>query len=314
MLRFLAMGLLLGGGGCLMAGNYHSARTLGKGESQVGLTFSTTRYQNTTTDSNGATRTNAIVIPNLIPELTYHLGMTDDVEVGGRASLGALGLEGDVKYRFFKSDRLHLAIAPALSYQAFIVLEGIGFRLPAILTYQLADNIDFTAALFGSTTRYSTASSDSNSDFSRFRGTLVSTGGAIGFDLHGETFTIRPAVELTRYVVDLSSDSGSSSENFNTVNVLVHIAWTGGKEKKQLDRIERQLDNMMAPPPGPYAPPPGPYAPPPGPYAPPPGPYAPPPGPYAPPPGPYAPPPGPHAPPPGPYAPPPGPPAAPPSN
>jgi hypothetical protein len=187
--------------------------------------------------------------------------MAEDIEVGGRVSLGALGLEGDLKYRFFKNDKLHLAIAPALSYQAFIVLEGVGGRLPGILTYQLADNLDFTAAVFGATTRYSVPGddSDSSSDFATFRGTLVSTGGAIGFDLHGETFSIRPAVEFTRYVANLSSDSGSGSEGFNTVNILVHLAWTGGKEKKQLDRIERKLDEATAPPPPPpMAPPPPP--------------------------------------------------------
>jgi hypothetical protein len=264
MRRLLMFGLLLGGGGCLMSGNYHSAKTLGKGESQVGLTFSTTRYEAVRTDSSGATTTDAIVLPNIIPEITYHIGMTDDLEVGGRASLGSLGLEGDVKYRFFKSDKLHLAVAPALSYQGFVVLQGVGVRLPGILTYELADNVDFTAAVFGSTTHYSIpGSSSSDSDFYGFRGTLLSTGGAIGFDLHGETFSIRPSVEFTRYVVNLSSGSDSTSANFNTVNFLVHLAWTGGKEKKQLDRIERKLDNLTAPPPGPPGPPFAPMPPPP---------------------------------------------------
>ncbi|HEX2685917.1 MAG TPA: hypothetical protein VHN14_04835, partial [Kofleriaceae bacterium] len=162
----LMFGLLIGGGGCLMSGNYHSAKTLGKGESQVGLTFSTTRYEQVKTDSNGTTTTDAIVLPNIIPEITYHIGMTDDLEVGGRVSLGALGLEGDVKYRLFKSDKLHLAIAPAINYQAFIVLQGVGVRLPGILTYELADNLDFTAAVFGSTTHYSIPGDLGSSDFS----------------------------------------------------------------------------------------------------------------------------------------------------
>src|SRR6185436_17663229 len=109
-----------------------SAKTLGKGESQVGLTFSATRYDEVKTNSDNTTTTESIVLPELLPEITYHIGMTDDVEVGGRVALGALGLEGDVKYRFFKSDKLHLAIAPAVSYQAFIILQGVGFRLPGI--------------------------------------------------------------------------------------------------------------------------------------------------------------------------------------
>lgn len=258
----LVMAFLVSGGGCLMAGNYHSAKTLEKGESQFGVTFSTTRYDHRQTDSSGNTTTDSIVIPNLIPEFVYHIGVAENFEVGGRASLGALGLEGDVKYRFFQSDKLHLAIAPAINYQAFVVLQGVGFRLPGILTYQLADNIDFTAAVFGSTTRYSTVGDSSSSDFDTFRGTLISTGGALGFDLHGATFSIRPAVEFTRYVANLSSDTGSSSEGFNTVNVLVHLAWTGGREKKQLDRMERKLDNLSSPPPGEPAPLPPPSSPP----------------------------------------------------
>jgi len=254
--RYLLMMGVLASTGCLMAGNYHSAKTLAKGESQVGLTFSTTRYDHLQTDSSGNTRTESIVLPNILPELVYHIGMAEDVEVGGRLALGSLGIEGDLKYRFFKSEKLHLAIAPAVNYQAFIVLQGVGFRLPGILTYQLADNLDFTAAVFGSTTHYSVPGDSGNSDFDSFRGTLVSAGGAIGFDLHGEVFTIRPAVEVTRYVANLSTSSGSSSEGFNTVNVLVHIAWTSGKEKKQLDRIERKIDNATAPPPGEPPPPP----------------------------------------------------------
>lgn len=268
MRALLMMGLLLtGGGGCLMSGNYHSAKTLAKGESEFGMTFSATRYEKTSTDTNGTVDLSAVVIPNVIPEITYHIGMAENLEVGGRISLGALGMEGDVKYRFLRSDKLHLAIAPAVSYQAFIVLQGVGLRLPAILTYELADNVDFTAALFGSTTHYSIPGTDTDSDFGAFNGTLLSTGGAIGFDLHGETFNLRPSIEFTRYVANLSSGSDSTSGDFNTVNFLIHFSWVGGREKKQLDRIEHKLDQMMQPqpmpPPGPPPPPP-PDAPPPG--------------------------------------------------
>src|SRR5262245_28462724 len=169
-LGLLVTGLLISAGGCLMSGNYHSAKTLGKGESQFGLTFSTTRYETTTDDGMGGTETEAIMLPTVIPEITYHVGVADNVEVGGRVSPAALGVEGDVKFRFLQSDKLHLAVAPAVSYQAFVVLQGIGARLPAILTYELADNFDFTAAVFGSTTKYSEASNDG--DFDTFRGTL----------------------------------------------------------------------------------------------------------------------------------------------
>lgn len=259
MRALLLIGLATTASGCLMAGNYHSAKTLDKGVSNVGMTFSATRYEVEDYDPDtGETEDAAIVLPNIIPEVTYHIGMAEDVEVGGRVGLGSLAIEGDVKYRFFKNDKLHLAVAPALSYQSLLVIQGIGVRLPAIMTYELADNMDFTAAAYGAMTRYSEVDEDdADSDFGTFGGSLVSTGAAIGFDLHGETFSIRPAVEFTRYVADLSNDD-AGGEGFNVVNILVHISWKMGQEKQQLDRIERKIDAMSAPPPGPPPPPPPP--------------------------------------------------------
>jgi hypothetical protein len=210
--------------GCLMAGNYHTAKTLDKGLSQTGLTFSATRYEKTQTDGNGNTTTVAAAIPNILPELTYHLGVADNLEAGGRVSLGALGGELDLKYRFLHNDKLHLAVAPAVSYQAFVVIEGVGVRLPGILTYELSDMLDFNAAAFVSQSHWTTAGSNS-SDFSTFKGDLTATGAAIGFDLHGETLSIRPSVEFTRYVANVGNSG--TFDPFNTVNFLVHIAWTG---------------------------------------------------------------------------------------
>ena len=231
-----------------MAGNYHSARPLGKGVGQFGLTFSTTRYEHVTTDSDtGQTSREAIVLPNFIPEITYHLGVSDDVDVGGRVALGSLGVEADVKYRFLRNDKLHLAVAPALGYLAFVVVQGVSVRLPGILTYELADNLDFNLAGFVSTTKFSTATDDD--DFNLFSGTLLSTGAAVGFDLHGETFTIRPSVEFTRYLYNFSAGDSSTSDGFNTVNIMVHIAWAIGKEKQQLNRIENKIDRLSPPPP-----------------------------------------------------------------
>jgi hypothetical protein len=263
-MRSLGLIYLTFGVGCMMSGNYHTAKTLNKGESQFGMTFSGTQYQKTTTDSMGNKSFDAVVLPNIIPEFTYHIGMADNLEVGGRVSIGALGMEGDVKYRFLRNDKLHLAVAPAIGAQAFVVIEGVYVRVPLIMTYELADNFDFTAAVFGASAHYTPADSGS-SDFDSFNGTLVSSGGAIGVDLHGETFSIRPAVEFTRYLYNFSASGSSTSDHFNTVNVLVHLAWTGGKEKQQLDRIEQKIDRLSAPPPSepiyngpPTAPPPGP--------------------------------------------------------
>ena len=109
----LLAGLVIGTGGCLMAGNYHSAKTLEEGESRVGMTFSQTQYR-PPEDPGVSART--VESANPFPEVAYHIGLADNLEVGGRA--GLLLVEGDVKYRFYQSDKLHLAIAPAISYQS----------------------------------------------------------------------------------------------------------------------------------------------------------------------------------------------------
>ena len=254
--------------GCLMAGNYHTAKTLEKGTSAFGMTFSATKYsfnyKDTTTDPNtGQTTTTDktvdFAIPNLIPELTYHIGVSDNMEAGGRVSLGSLGGEFDIKYRLIHDGKLHVAIAPAIGYQAAFLIQGGGLRLPGILTYELSDNLDFNVAAFASETHWKPVSD--STDFAAWSGNLTQTGVAFGFDLHGETMSIRPAFEWSRIVYN---SNGKDFEPFNTFNVLVHISFIGGREKKQLDRIERKLDNMQYPPPQyppPQYPPPG-YPPP----------------------------------------------------
>src|SRR5262245_30535888 len=98
--------------GCLMAGNYHSARVLEKGTSQFGLTFSATQFKSVEHDSAGnEVNTTYVAIPNILPEITYHIGVAENVEAGGRIGIGSLGGEFDVKWRFLRSDKLHLAIA-----------------------------------------------------------------------------------------------------------------------------------------------------------------------------------------------------------
>ncbi|MEM9491999.1 MAG: hypothetical protein AAGC55_22830 [Myxococcota bacterium] len=225
-------GLLSGSTGCLLAGNYHSAKTLAKGESSFGMNFSATTY---------SVDGGAITLPNVIPEITYHVGLTDNLEIGGRVGIGSLAMEGDNKYRFLRSPNLHMAIAPSIGAQTLILISGTSLKLPVIATYELADNVAVTGSLFGISTRYSNATGDdSDDDLAVFGGSLVGTGASIGLEFSGSVFAIRPAVEFTNYSISID-DADDSFEAFNTVNFMVHIAFIGGREKQQLDRIENML-------------------------------------------------------------------------
>ena len=231
--------------GCLLAGNYHSAKTLAKGESSFGLTFTATTYE--FTDSNGDTA--RISLPVVFPEITFHVGLEDNLEVGGRVGLFQLGIEGDLKYRILRSERLHVAIAPSISGQSLILVSGTTLKLPAIATYDLSDNVAVTGSVFGTTSRYSSINTgDSDDDgFGRFSGTLGATGGSFALELSGATFAIRPGIEFTRYVVSFGDDQ--SFDGFSTVSFMVHLSFIRGREKQQLDRIERKLDNALGVPP-----------------------------------------------------------------
>jgi hypothetical protein len=229
--------------GCPMSGGYHSARTLGRGESASGLTFSMTRWSVENDDpATPETETYEFALPNLIPEVTYHIGVTDDVEVGGRVALGSFGMEIDAKWRFFKNDKLHLAVAPAIGYQAFIFLQGGILRLPAIMTYDLNDQFGVNLAAFIGSTHFSEVDEDSFDDQDVLSGDLLQSGVAVSFDVRGETLLFRPGIEFSRYVADFGD---GEFEPFNLVNFFVHVAIIGGREKKQLNRMERKLDRVI---------------------------------------------------------------------
>jgi hypothetical protein len=217
-------------GACLPVGNYHTARTLPRGESSVGLTFSATTY----TDESG----DSLTIPGVIPEITYHIGVGQHAEVGGRIAPGFLYGELDVKYRFLQADRLHMAVAPAIGQMALgITLTTL--RLPLILTYELSDMVSFNASLNGTTWR-SSGSGDSTFEFYGGKEVFVTTGGSAGIEVTGETFFLRPSFELGTMV----TDPGGGADRLRIGAVVIHFGWVSGREMKKLREMDEKLDRI----------------------------------------------------------------------
>jgi hypothetical protein len=231
-LPLLSLGMLLNG--CLMAGNYQSARTLEPRESSFGMTFSLDHLS----DSEGD-----LTVPNVIPEFAYHVGVARNWEVGGRIALGSLGIEMDTKYRFLRKGDLHLAVAPAAAYHAFFVVSGFTVRLPVIISYDFTDIVGFNAAVLGGYS-FTNANRDEDEDLSQYMNCRVwYYGASLGPELRGSVFFARPAVEFIRYQSNLESNNGWKP--FNSINFLVHFGWVFGREKQQLDRIENKLDKSL---------------------------------------------------------------------
>jgi hypothetical protein len=218
--------------GCMMTGSYHSAKTLEPGTSSFGLTFGVNEIK--------TNESQPFALPTLLPELTFHTGIMENLEVGGRIAPSALGIEGDVKYRFLKTSSLHLAVDPAVGYQGLLIMKGITVSLPIISTVDLAKNFAVTTALFGRYGNYSAPDTSVSKAFQDIIGNFGMVGGAFGPEIRGETFFIRPMVEFAR-VFRLSGDQKSP---WNRVSVAVHFGWIMGREKQQLDRIEKKIDKM----------------------------------------------------------------------
>jgi hypothetical protein len=267
--------ILAAGTGCLMAGNYQSARTLPKGQSSFGLNVSVTdvtaKWIDTTQNPPQPGSVN-FKWPDFVPEFAYHLGMTDNLEVGGRIAPAAFGVTGDVKWRFLHSGNLHLAIDPEIGYQDLIWQYGEG-RLIGIATLDVADNFSLNAAVIGGVLH---SSSGSKSLSSAFTGsdTIGQTGVQLGVELRGSTFEIRPAFEWDHYEVDLGDHTNQPSylTSLNTFNVIIAMNWISGQELQKLNEIQQtqqvqnqKLDNIQntldrqngqQPPPPPPPPPP----------------------------------------------------------
>ncbi|MBU1240364.1 hypothetical protein KKF84_05125 [Myxococcota bacterium] len=244
--------------GCPATGVYRTAHTLGAGESDVALTFSGFRIEKV----NNETNSDPITIPNLIPELSYHIGLGNNMEVGGRVALGSMLFEMDFKYKFFESidKKLHMAIAPAIGYRTFLLIEGVNVNLPLILTYDLSRNFSINLFLYSSYIKFDTAMADDEaddfSDSGGFTANSVTVGGGIGFKYTGETFYFMPSVDFSRTALNFGDYAEDDSFAVSYTVFSITMGWIGGREMKKLtamdtklDRIENKLDNQNAPPP-----------------------------------------------------------------
>jgi hypothetical protein len=229
----LAAAVCIASTGCMMTGSYHSARILEPGTSNFGLTFGVNQFQVDST---------SVFFPNLIPEITFHTGIAKNMELGGRIALGSLGLEGDFKYRFLHADKLHLAMVPAIGYQGLLIMKGVTFSLPMVATIDLAKSFSITAAGFGRYAKYSSSSGDESLDsaLTAIVGDAFMYGGSFGPEISGETFFFRPTIEFARIV----PAAGADWSGYNRVSVAVHLGWILGREKQQLDRIEKKIDKI----------------------------------------------------------------------
>lgn len=240
--------------GCLSIGVYRTADILPEGEGDFTMTFSATRYEGQQSNNSDVdvdtgevttetVQNDDVVLPNLLPELAYHIGVGENLEVGGRiVILGGL-MELDMKYRFLGSDgdTLQMAVQPAIGYRALGNIEGLSASIPWITTYKLNKTLAFNVAPYISYTDFTAT----DSSFSALGGSWLSAGGSVGFKVHGKTMYFMPQLEVSKMIQELQNSEGSSDSASTIIMFGMTVGFSQGKEMTKLDDMDQKLDKLM---------------------------------------------------------------------
>jgi hypothetical protein len=193
----IAAGLLA----CQSPALVRTARTLPEGGNDLGLSYNFTRVSLSSPALDRLPGTlSGFNLVNPIPDVLYAHGLTDDFQLGGRLSIGSGLMELNAQYRYLRTGRLHLAVAPAVGYRALALVNGPVFTLPLLVTYDLSDGISLSGGPLVSYASYSVPRSLQVGDLD-LRGRTVYAGAGLGIELRPAFgIHIMPAVEVQRSV------------------------------------------------------------------------------------------------------------------
>lgn len=180
-----------------------TARTLPAGEGDLALSFNLTRVSLRAKELEGVpVPLQDFNLPNPIPDVLYNRGLSDDIELGGRLSLGSGLLELNAKLRYLRTARgaLHLAVAPALGYRVLGLVNGPVLTLPWLVTYDLSPTLSLSGGPLLSYASYSVPDSLDFGDLDLGGNTLYA-GGGLGIQFRPALgLHVMPALEVQRSV------------------------------------------------------------------------------------------------------------------
>jgi hypothetical protein len=230
----LSYGLLCA---CQSPALVRTARTLPEGGSDISLSLNLTRVSLREDVIGGAPiPLSEFNLPNPIPDVSYDHGVSDDLELGARLSLGSGLIEARAKLRFIEAANgtLHLALAPAAGYRVLALVNGPVLTLPLIVTYDLSPGMSLSGGPVVSYASYSVPESFDAGDLDLAGDTLYA-GGGLGiefrpaFGLH-----VMPAVEVQRSV-----SRRGDVENLPVIDMLffgVTFGWGSQRERAREPR------------------------------------------------------------------------------
>jgi hypothetical protein len=209
-----------------------TARTLPEGGSDIALSLNLTRVSLRGEELAGTPiPLQEFNLPNPIPDVRYDYGVTDDLELGARLSLGSGLIEAHTKLRFIQTARgtLHLALAPAVGYRVLALVNGPVLTLPLIITYDLSPGMSLSGGPVVSYAAYSVPDRFDVGDLDLAGDTLYA-GGGLGIEFRPALgLHVMPAVEVQRSV-----SRRGDVENLPVIDLLffgVTFGWGSRRER-----------------------------------------------------------------------------------
>lgn len=202
--RCLTTSLTLIAAGCQSPALVRTARTLPRGATDLSLTLNAARASIGEVNASGvAIPVRDFNLPNPLPEVMLDRGLTDDVQVGLRFSLGSGLIEAHSVLRFVEAAQstLHVALAPAAGYRVLGLVYGPVFTLPLLVTYDLTPTMSLNLGPLVSFAAYSTPRSLRFGDALDVSGDTLYAGGGVGIEFRpAGGIHLMPAIEIQRSV------------------------------------------------------------------------------------------------------------------
>jgi hypothetical protein len=201
--RYL-LGLLGGlsaavGTGCSMLANPRTAEIRPVGQSEWGLSVGSSNAASLSRTSRNPSKFLSQSAPVILPEICFAQALSPDWEMGGRASLTALGVEGYAKWGMLQGRKWRLALAPLLGHGNMDPGTMAYAEIPWLATYRTSSRIAYHGSLFAGLAK---AVGDIWGDvplplIDRTVGSAHYWGMGMGFEVGRERWIIRPLWEVS---------------------------------------------------------------------------------------------------------------------
>ena len=237
---------------CLPLGVYGEARTLKEDQTEVSLAWNATKWTTPAieevTDDNGeviqsAENEREIWLPNLLPEVGFGIGITDDLTLGGRAALGAMYFELNGKYRFLDADAFQMAAGLQLGGRTFLGLQGANVTVPLWMSYDVSPKLTLTLSPYVQYSNISTVDEGgADGDLDSISGESLYAGGSFSILIKGRSLHFGPTFEYQRSIKTFVDGESIDTPDFMMIGLV--LGFPMGEELESLDRIEDKLNSL----------------------------------------------------------------------